>query len=489
MPIPGVVVTTTALRASRGADTDTGTWFVTGFAESGPVGETVELFSMQDFQTVYGRRVNYSILYDAVETFFAEGGASCYVSRVTGPTPTSNSLTLMDRAGSPLATLLVRAKYVGDFGSRVSVEVRNGTLANTFSILVYFDGNLMESYVDMASPTVATTNMANSGYVTVTNSGSATTAPNNNPAVVAVTALGGSATDDHTNATESNWTSALLVFDSQLGAGQVSAPGRTTLAAQQALIAHAVLNNRVAYLDVQDKASRSALVAAAASLAGTTGVEIAGLFGSWYDIPGVIEGTTRAVPGSAFHAGVTNRLDALAGTASRAPAGLQARAQFALAVRLPTGGLTEGDYTTLNTTGIVMGRTFASLGVAGWGYRSLSTDSAWFQLNWGRERMSLVAKATAAAEEFVFRTIDGRGTLFGELEGVMAAILDGEYTLDGLYGAQPEDAYRVDVGVSVNTPTSIAAGEIRASLYARFSPHAELVRIDIVKVPLTGSVV
>ena len=49
------------------------------------------------------------------------------------------------------------------------------------------------------------------------------------------------------------------------------------------------------------------------------------------------------------------------------------------------------------------------------------------------------------------------------------------------------EAYVVNVGPSVNTPATIADGQLCAVLSVRMSPHAELVRIQIVKYPTTVS--
>jgi hypothetical protein len=56
------------------------------------------------------------------------------------------------------------------------------------------------------------------------------------------------------------------------------------------------------------------------------------------------------------------------------------------------------------------------------------------------------------------------------------------YNEGSLYGTTPQEAYSVDVGSSVNTPTTIANGELHAVLSVRMSPDAEWVVIEVVKV-------
>jgi len=85
MPRPGINITLKESPPSRGAPVDTGTWFIAGLTERGPHNATVLLSSMTDYERVYGQRVSYGQLYDALEVFFKEGGKRAYVGRVVGP--------------------------------------------------------------------------------------------------------------------------------------------------------------------------------------------------------------------------------------------------------------------------------------------------------------------------------------------------------------------------------------------------------------------
>jgi phage tail sheath protein FI len=461
---------------------------MTGFAERGPHGIAEDVTSLQDYIDLYGDRTTIgAMLYDAVDTYFSEGGNLLYVSRVVGPTPTKGFLNLMDRAGTPLQTLKVEARYVGAYSTRVKVQVLDGTPANSFTLVVLYDDIEVERYADLLTPAAAVTATATSNYVVVTNLASASVAPANNPAVLSATVLS-AGTDDNASATETQWTNAVAFFDKGLGVGQVMAPGRTTLAAHQALIAHAKAHNRTAYLDVPDQASRATLLAAADAIDQQVGAEFAGLFGSWVLIPGLTPTTTRTAPGSAFAAGLTARRDFEAGTAAKAPAGDQGQAEFAIDVRLPSPAFTEADYDALNEAGVNMTQVIRGRGVQLYGFRSVTSDDQWMFLNYNRVRTSLVHRFTDKLQAFTFDTIDGQGKIFIELEAVLGAELMNDWELDALYGESPEDAYFVDTGEGINTPQTIQAGELRAQVYARFSPFAEFVRLDIVKVPITDAV-
>ena len=88
----------------------------------------------------------------------------------------------------------------------------------------------------------------------------------------------------------------------------------------------------------------------------------------------------------------------------------------------------------------------------------------------------------------MFKPIDGRGRLQEALKSALKGVCLDLYSVDGLYGATPEDAFTIETGVSSNTVASIAQGELHGSIEARFSLHAKSVIIDLVSVPLTGTV-
>lgn len=78
----GVDVRTRTTRVARGIPVDTGTFFVAGKAASGSTTEATLVHSLADFIVEYGvRDVTNAELYDAVDTFFAEGGKRAYIGR------------------------------------------------------------------------------------------------------------------------------------------------------------------------------------------------------------------------------------------------------------------------------------------------------------------------------------------------------------------------------------------------------------------------
>lgn len=481
MARPGVEVTTRADRTARGTETDNGAWFITGFAEQGPTGEPVEIRSLAEFEDTFGSRVSYSQLWDALELFFAEGGATAFISRVVGPAPIKASKTFNDADTDPALT--VTALHYGDYANGATGGLKAGidnVADGNFDLFIQLDGVEVERFSGLADVAAAVAATATSNYVRASDPG-ATADP---VAAAAANLTGG--TDDYASAVEAQWTAALAFFVSDLGPGQVSAPGRTTTDGHKALIDHARTHNRTAYLDSADSASKATLLAASAALISYNGSEYGGLFGSWFTIPGLAQGTTRSVPGSAFAAGVSARTDALEGTPGAAPAGEVSTARYALDVKVPTGGFSEDDFEDLNDASVNMARNFRTGGVQLYGFRAVTDDTDWTMLTANRLRVSLAARAEAIARRYVFRR--AVKATFADLNAELSGECIKDYNAGALYGDTPEEAFRVDTGSTVNTPTTIEDQEIRAEVYARFAEVAELVRVAVVKVPVSAGV-
>lgn len=476
MTLPGVVVTSSAVLARTGPPTDTGVWGVTGLTERGPTGTAVPVRSLNEYVRRMGGRVIYGQLYDALETFFADGGGQAYVSRVVGPAATVGSVTLMDRAGVPVATLRIDALGAGAWSSSVLVSIANGSQPNTFTIIVEYPdaATEVERFADLANPAAAVNALSNSEYVRAVDLASATAAPNNNPAVVTDVAMS-AGTDDRAAITDTQWTGALPAFTRDLGSMQVSAPGRSTTAALQAIIDHCNANRRTAILDGADNSAAGTLTALAAGL---TADERAGLFAPWVNIPGLTSDTTRPVPPSAVVAGIIARNDRIF-PAAIAAAGETGRSRYALGVRQT---FTDAEREQLNDGGVNVLRDNQGAQVYGW--RTTFNADPWRFLSQARARMLVESQAEAAADRFVFATIDGQGLVFAQLEGQLAGLLDRLQTAGVIYGSPEDRGWRVDVSSAVNTPATIAAGQIRANVYVRLSPVGELIRIEIVKIPI-----
>lgn len=483
--MPGVEVTTET--APGGGDLETGQaghYFVAGLTERGDTDAPVVIRSMTEYGRRLGTRVAYGTLYDDLATFFAEGGTRAYVARIVGDAATVGTLTLVDRAGVPVNTLRIDARDPGAWSADVTIEVTDGIVADTFNILVRYGGTLVEAYNNIASPADAVTQLAASSYVTATDLGSATAAPNNNPAVVAATALS-AGTDDRASVVAADYTAALARFGTDLGSGAVAIPGQAAATVGAGIIAHARTHRRLALLAPASGQTVEQAAAAALALRNTAGAEHAGLFYPWVQVPDGAGGV-RTVSPEGYVAGVRARTIAAVGP-WRAPAGDIARSRYITGVELE---LTEAEIDSLTDDHVNTIRTgFSTVRLYGW--RSLSTDAVNYRFLNGRDVLNdVAARLDRELELYVFRTIDGRGALFTEVEGTIASVLQPIAAAGGLYaktdaeGNEVDPGYRIDTGPTVNTPETVAAGEVRAAVALRVSPVGELIRVTISKVSL-----
>jgi hypothetical protein len=282
---------------------------------------------------------------------------------------------------------------------------------------------------------------------------------------------------------------ALDALTKDLGPGQVfiADPGiASVLENQQALLDHCQACNRVALLTPLDGDATS-LLAAATALKGYDTARYGALFAPQAVIPGIAGGTSRTVPYSAIEAGIIGRNDAFANP-NVASAGDLGQAVYATDL---TTRYTDQEYADLNAGGVDLAKLVYG-GVRTYGYRTVvdpqGSDSDWLELGWARLNMAIVADAAAVGEHYVFSQIDGRGRTISAFGAGLSAMLVPFYEAGALYGDTADDAFQVNVGPSVNTPTTIANGELHAVLAVRMSPFAEWVVIEIVKVATTEAI-
>lgn len=491
MTAPGITVTSLSAPPPANASPSTGTWFVTGQTQRGPVGKPLPVTSMTDYLTKYGSRTTAAAsMYDALDLYFRDGGALAYVSRVTGSATTAATLIIKDQATTPANTLNVFANSGGLWGNSISVAVINVVTA-TYQLQISYAGQIVETSPILTSPADAVAWSAASNYVTITNANSASVAPTNNPGLLVATPLA-TGTDDTASIVEATWTTALTVFTSDMGPGQVSAPGRTTDPSHQALIAHATNNNRVALLDgVDSPTAATHLTAATNAITGGLDGSRGALLVPWVIIPGIATGSAlpapnRTVPPSALVASAISRADAL-GNPNVAAAGALGTSNFAIGV---TQNFVDADRGNLNVVGVDVIRYFSGSGkVQLYGFRSLSTDPSWSQLNWSRLRMFIQDRATTIAGQIAtFGQLDAKGQLFGRFNGALCGMLQRLWQVGSLYGNNASDAFAVDTSSAVNTPSTIAAGQLNAAISIKRSVDAEFVNIQVINVPLTQPV-
>lgn len=469
---PGVEVAVLDTPPPLSAIADVGVWFVVGATERGRATRPQLIRNMTEYTQWFGTRQSYAVdMYDAADCYFNEGGSRMYVSRAVGPAATLATKTYNDAVAAP--TFRVDAAGPGAWGATLKVGVT--VVGSKFNVVVKDSTNgdaILEQSPDFNNKSEAIAwASSTSKYVDFVD----LDVTKGNPATLAAALLVGGS-DDIANVTQTQYQTALGLFGTALGPGQVSMPGRTASTTHSDLLAHAAANNRVAYLDAADTATVGTLTSAAATLRTNVNARYGGYFGPRQIMPGITQGTFREVCASAFVAALTSRLT----SPNQAPAGSSGIARYVIRAKYD---YLDIDRQTMNDAGISIVRNMLS-GVRLYGFRSLADPFAlaqWTQLTAARIIMFIKYSFLGVGENYAFADIDGRGQLQSQFKGDLTGVLIPLFESGQLFGDTADDAFNVDTGSSVNTPTTIQNGELHAAVRVKTSPFAELVHIDVIK--------
>lgn len=487
---PGTQVSVIDSTPPRSAVADASTFFVAGFTEKGDHTEAVKVTSMAQFEDLFGARVSHGQVWDALGVFFREGGSQAYVGRVVGPAVANATINIMDQSGSSApgdVALVATASSSGSWANSLNVVVTQPDGAGAAAVFVLevthdTDGTL-ETSPELADRAEAIAWADGSDYITLALGASA-----ENPRAASYSLAAG--TDDYASATDTHWENALNLFTKDLGPGQVAMPGRTTTQAHTDLAEHANAKNRRALLDLADTPTVATLTTAGEAVRDLgENARLVLPLAPWIVVPGVLPGTERTLPPSGMVAGIIARNDQAGRSANEPSANELGKSRFATGVS--QAAWSDEDRDTLNSAGVNVVRNMLG-GVRLYGYRTavdpLGADADWLNFANSRLLMAITAKADTIAERYVLRQLDGKGHTIAQFGGELRGMLLPYFTSGSLYGQTPDEAFVVDVGPNVNTEETIADGQLRAIIGARMSAFAELVTIELVKVPVNEAI-
>jgi hypothetical protein len=479
----GVQVTTKLSSGPSNVGTPSGRLHIAGLTAYGPADKSTTLDSIAKFEAVYGGRTAYSSnAYDTARLYFEEGGNELVMSRVVGPAATKGALTLKDSAD--VNTVKVEAKDPGAHSSDYTVQVTSN--GGTFDVTVRRSGVALVTWAGLTSPADFVQKAATSPYVTVTSLGSVTAAPGDNPKTLAATALT-AGTDDRASVTAQHHIDALNKGTGAEG-GAVAVPGYTVTQIGSLLAAHAAAKGKIAILALPATTTPDEAVAAAAGLAADPNGAYAGIFYPHLIIPD--GGATRTISPEGYVAAVRARAHRDTGF-WQVPAGDRAKTRWALGTNVQVD-------TTINDTlaaAYVNGIATTGTSVRLYGWQSLSTDRENLGLLTARDALNnLTLSVKQVLEPFVFSTNDGRGHLRGYVESAVVGVLDPIAKRNGFYALLDADDQEIDPGYKVvvdealNPITAAAENKVVVALSVRLAPTAQLIQVEIIKVPLAGTV-
>lgn len=486
--LPGVTAIINQGQVARPLDRQpTSTAFLVGYSVWGAATTPVTITSWSEFIRKFGGFNANSYLADAVYVFFNYfGGRQAVISRVVGGAAAKASKSLLDRAGTPVATLKVEAKFASS-AVDIKVAVAAGTLVNTVKLTftsVYL--NITEIYdnVDLTAGSLQTVN-DKSKLVVLSNLASATAAPNNLPAITAATALTGGG-DDFAGVAASDYVAGLNAFaDGNLGTGQVAVPGQSNPTVYAALKAHAEAFQRLAIYNSAFGDDVSEMLAIDTTVYRSA---YAAMYYPWVqmtDLSGA--NAKRFYPPSIFAVGACAKVDREVGT-HKAPANISV--PNALDVERNSSGaaqLDENARAALNAKQINVIAPIAGEGLKIYGAR-LFYPAGETRVRFVHERRVLnliYYTAKLGLSYAVFAVVEGSGRLFRDLRSSASGFLRNLWRDGALYGATEKEAFLVKCDTENNPPEDLELGTVHLQLAVKLSPTAEQVIVNIDNVPLS----
>lgn len=484
--MPGVVVTTAVRTGPNVTNTaPASTFFVCGTAERGSTTEAKLVTSLAEFEALYGGYTASTTLHPQIQTYFEEGGARAYISRVVGASATAGNLSINDAADETTALTLTAAN-VGAWSANVDVTVTVGSGANKV-VKIFYNGEQVFSSGNVASAAAAAEAINNSAAASIYVSATAVE-PELQLATLGATPL--SAGVDGSAPTDTQLLAGLDLFESAFGAGAVAIPGQFSNDIYSGLINHAVTYSRIALMGFDPTATAQDAADTVANYADVDGSEYAAFYYPHVTMTGTAQ-TSLTISPEGFVA-------AKRSIAHNSVGPWQAGAGVTSAAKFVTGLSTAIDKTTgdslddnnVNALRIIQG------GVRVYGARSASSDETNFRYITARDTLNyIVVEAERRLEDLVFSTIDGRRTVFGRVEARLIGLLEPLRNAGGLYeafdaeGNQVDPGYSVEVTDALNPVTQLANGTVRAKVGVRVSSVADRIEVEVVKSNLTSSVV
>ena len=238
----------------------TAVWAVFGVTERGPHTTTL-IQSYEEYVRFYGGyTADAKDVPAAVEGFFANGGEFCYVTRIvhyadiTVATPSSAAatVTLVDREDPTDDTLSVTAKTDGTWGNDLRIQITAATSGSTteFNLIVKNSvGVVLETWANLSMTSTAdnyaltVVNRENTGSnrIVLADLASASTSPDNLPAIVSAAALT-SGTTGLTSLADTDFLGSEAGGTGLYRTGEISditlisVPGRTATAVQNGIL-------------------------------------------------------------------------------------------------------------------------------------------------------------------------------------------------------------------------------------------------------------
>ncbi|MDI3548128.1 MAG: uncharacterized protein PWR10_1780 [Halanaerobiales bacterium] len=483
---PGHTITEAAPQVVTIPGAPTSTAALIGIAEKGPIGKAELVTNWTDFVKKFGSFIsNGWLAYAAYGLFLNKRGARVYVVRTAHYTDPSDpatltavkaTVTLEDRAATPVNTLKVDALTEGTWGNRLKIMISDATKDSTnkfkLEVLETVNGQdvLRETFDELSMDDTSIDYVENrinskSQYITVTDLDSATAAPDDRPTAGTFTLANGD--DGLTGLTDVDYIGSaagrtgLYALDVVNESLLIAVPGITTSAVQNAALDYAA--GRKDCFVVLDPPMGNTPDEVKTYVETTAGLN--SNYGAFYypnvKIMDPVTAKEKVVPPSGFIIGAYARTDGEKGV-WKVAAGIE-DGRLAGVIGLETELVNDkGIRDILYPARINPIPFLRGYGIRVYGARTLDGSGGFPYIN---ERRTFI---------FCEKSID-EGTQFAEFENnepglwkrltrSINAFLLGVWKQGGLKGATPQEAFFVKIDEELNTPETIDQGLLRGRI-------------------------
>jgi phage tail sheath protein FI len=299
-------------------------------------------------------------------------------------------------------------------------------------------------------------------------------APQNRPLAIAAAPLGGGANDNIPGLATSDYTNAITTLERVDDVNLLCIPDRTDQQVQNAMILHCTkMQDRFAILDPIRNSDTTQIGTQRDALASVSGY--AALYYPWLVIGNPIAAGTLKVPPSGHIAGVMARTDNSRGV-HKAPANEQILGALGL-----ERTLTDGEQGPLNERSVNVIRAFTGKGVVVWGARTISLSTQWRYVNVRRLLLFIEESIQEGTMFAVFEPNDL--ALWAKLKRQVTDFLTRVWRDGALFGATPDDAFRVRVDEELNPPSVRALGQVVIEVLLYPVTPAEFIVFRIIQQP------
>ena len=481
---PGVYIeeSLNALAPSVGAASETVAAFI-GANNRGPSAPTV-VTSWNSYVSQYGSWNGDNKLPIAVKLFFDNGGAACYVKRVTAGSPVAATRTLTDGAGTPVSIATITAANVGLWGNSIRVTVTASALAGRKDVsIAYPDADtIVESFTDLTFTDTTDSRYgvsfinSRSKYVVAASLSTASQPTNISSQVLASGA-------DGTAPSAANLSAATSSFDVVTNSLLLNVPGVTDATNVNVVLAYAESRDDV-FVIIDAKGGEATVPSATDTVANQLTLAATytatSLGAVYYPLVTIADptvttlGATKLVNAGGAIAGLYSTTDSSRGV-FKAPAGLGAR----LSNVVSADRLTNAELDSLNSA-VAPVNPIKFVSGSGFVVMGARTVKAGYADRYIPVRRSLIylRKALIDLTQYaIFEPNDA--VLWRSMNATVSAFLTDFWSQGGLRGDTPTDAFFVKCDEELNTVPVIDEGKVIIEVGVALQRPAEFVIVRI----------